>query len=65
MAVLHQIMSAGLTVAFSVILLVASQQFLEAHSAKSALIAQKSPILVSKASTSRRRPPDGRIAKER
>jgi len=50
MAVLHQIMSAGLTVAFSALLLVASQNFLEAQSAKSALITQKSPISLSKVS---------------
>jgi hypothetical protein len=51
MAALHQILSAGLTVAFSALLLVASQHFLEAQSAKSELITQKSPILVSKVSS--------------
>lgn len=50
MAALHQVFSAGLTMAFSALLLVASQHFLEAQSAKSALITQKSPILVSKVS---------------
>lgn len=52
MTVFHQITSAGMTVAFSAILLVTSHQFLEARSAKSALMASKLPVSVSKASTS-------------
>jgi hypothetical protein len=51
MTAFHQITSAGMTVAFSVILLVTSHQFLEARSAKFALIASKLPVLVSKPSS--------------
>lgn len=51
MTALHQITSAGMTIVFSVILLVTSHQFLEDRSAKSALTASKLPVLVSKPSS--------------
>ena len=43
MTALHQITGAGMTVLFSAILLATSHQFLEARSAKSALMASKLP----------------------
>lgn len=51
MTALHQITSAGMTVVFSAVLLVTSHKFLEARSAKSALMASKVPISVSKPSS--------------
>ena len=47
MTALHQITGAGMTVLFSAILLATSHQFLEARSAKSALMASKLPVLVA------------------
>jgi hypothetical protein len=51
MTSLHQITSAGMTVVFSAILLVTSHQFLDARSAKSALMDSKLPVLGSKPSS--------------